>query len=56
MGDYTLTIRKNHFSSLLRAIVGQQLSAQVARTIWGRTVQLCGKIEPQAILALADED
>jgi DNA-3-methyladenine glycosylase II len=56
IGDYTLVLRKDYFSSLLRAIIGQQLSVQVARTIWERTAQLCGTIEPQTILALADED
>jgi DNA-3-methyladenine glycosylase II len=53
IGDYTLSLRKDYFSSLLRAIIGQQLSVQVARTI---SVQLCGTIEPHAILAQADED
>ncbi|NLI12139.1 hypothetical protein [Pelotomaculum propionicicum] len=56
VGACTLTLRKDYFSSLLRAITGQQLSVQVARTIWSRITRLCADIEPQAILSLADED
>jgi DNA-3-methyladenine glycosylase II len=42
------------FDSLLRAIVGQQVSVQAAASIWGKLVQACGTVTPQRILELDD--
>jgi DNA-3-methyladenine glycosylase II len=42
------------FDSLLRAIVGQQVSVQAAASIWGKLVQTCGTVTPQRILELDD--
>lgn len=49
--------RGDHFTTLLRAIVGQQLSAKAAETIWQRVVLLNpnGKrVLPEDILSLTD--
>jgi len=55
VGDYTLRLRTNYFSSLTRSIIGQQLSIKAARTIWKRTICVCGEVTPSAILSV-DED
>ena len=40
IGDYTLPLRTDYFTSLARAIVGQQLSVKAARTIWQRLLDI----------------
>ena len=52
IGDYQLKLRTDYFSSLVRSIIGQQLSARVALTIWERVKVLCTDITPQAIIGL----
>ncbi len=49
--------RGDLFTSLLRAIVGQQLSVKAAETIWLRFISLFGKAEltPKAILKISDD-
>ncbi len=44
------------FRSLLRAIVGQQLSIASAAAIWGRLEKACGEVEAGTFLALSDDD
>jgi DNA-3-methyladenine glycosylase II len=49
--------RGDHFTTLLRAIVGQQLSAKAAETIWQRVLVLNGdgkRLRPESVLALSD--
>jgi DNA-3-methyladenine glycosylase II len=51
--------RGDHFTTLLRAIVGQQLSAKAAETIWLRLVALHPngrRLDPKDILRAADAD
>jgi DNA-3-methyladenine glycosylase II len=50
--------RGDHFTTLLRAIVGQQLSARAAETIWQRLVALHpGKnVKPEDVLGSLDAD
>ena len=51
--------RGDHFTTILRAIVGQQLSAKAAETIWNRVVALHPngrKILPADILSMKDKD
>lgn len=48
--------RKPGYESLLRAIVGQQLSIASAAAIWDRLAAACGEITPAAFLALDDDD
>jgi DNA-3-methyladenine glycosylase II len=49
--------RADHFSALVRAITGQQLSTRAAATIFGRLVALMpgGIATPEALAALPDE-
>lgn len=54
IGDYHLDLRTDLFQSLLRSIIGQQLSVKAAQTIWQRTVQLLEKIDAEVLLN-ADE-
>lgn len=49
--------RGDHFTTLLRAIVGQQLSAKAAETIWRRLLELHTngrRIRPEDVLATRD--
>ncbi|MEO1089143.1 MAG: DNA-3-methyladenine glycosylase 2 family protein [Pseudomonadota bacterium] len=43
------------FSTLLRIIVGQQVSTKAAAAIWGRLEQGLGEVTPAALLAMSDE-
>ncbi|GGK04893.1 DNA-3-methyladenine glycosylase [Lentibacillus kapialis] len=56
VGNLTISMRPNYFKSLVRSIVGQQISVQAARTIFGRLEGLLeNRIEPAAILKATDE-
>src|SRR5687768_18568960 len=49
--------RGDHFTTLLRAIVGQQLSAKAAETIWQRFIALHPdprRLAPEEILSMND--
>jgi DNA-3-methyladenine glycosylase II len=50
--------RGDHFTTLLRAIVGQQLSARAAETIWQRLIAVHPngrKLRPEDVLAATDQ-
>ncbi len=48
--------KSEYFESLVRAIVGQQLSVKAASTIYGRVEELlAGDISPERILSIDDE-
>jgi 3-methyladenine DNA glycosylase/8-oxoguanine DNA glycosylase len=49
--------RADHFTALVRAITGQQLSTKAAATIFGRLVALMsdGLLTPAALAAVSDE-
>ena len=48
--------RADHFSALVRAITGQQLSTKAASTIYARLVALMpGGVTPEALASLTDE-
>ena len=48
--------RSDHFSALVRAITGQQLSTKAAATIYARLVALMpGGVTPEALVSLTDE-
>ena len=55
IGDYTLYLRTDLFRSLIRTIIGQQLSIKAARTIWGRLERELGEVSPEQVLVLSDE-
>jgi DNA-3-methyladenine glycosylase II len=47
---------ENYFGILAATIVGQQVSAQAARTITARITERAGEMTPQAVIALSTED
>ena len=54
--DWPSAQRADHFSALVRAITGQQLSTKAASTIYARLVALMpGGVTPAALAALTDE-
>lgn len=55
-GYPALRRRPAGYRSLLRAIVGQQLSIASAAAIWGRLEEACGEVDARAFLALSDDD
>ena len=55
VGPIELSLRDDRFTSLARAIVGQQLSVSAARTIWSRFADLAGDIDAATVAGL-DED
>ncbi|QDT52073.1 DNA-3-methyladenine glycosylase [Caulifigura coniformis] len=58
VGPFKLTLTKNRYHSLARAIVGQQISTSAARSIWKRLEALTAPkmLTADAIIVLADED
>ncbi len=51
--DVRLTSRGSAFETLLRAIVGQQISVKAAQSVWQRFEQRAGEISPQVIVKLS---
>ena len=45
-----LTSKGDLFSTLIRSIVGQQISVLAADAIWGRFIALVGEVSPEPIL------
>lgn len=43
------------FETLVRAVVGQQISVKAADAVWARLMDTVGRMEPQALLAVAEE-
>lgn len=48
--DLTLSSRGNDFVTLLRSIVGQQISVSAADSIWGRLEQNINPLQPKTVL------
>ena len=55
VGELTIPLRTEYFASLVRSIIGQQLSVKAASTIWNRTLLTCREMRPENILALDEE-
>ncbi len=55
VGPYQLDLRDDRFTSLARAIVGQQLSVAAARTIWTRFVGVAGSLEPSVVASIDEQ-
>jgi len=53
-GPPPLRVMEEGFASLLRAIMGQQVSVHAARAIWERLERTAGTVTPQRILELED--
>ena len=50
-GPDGITSRDDLFQTLVRSIVGQQISVLAADAIWGRVVKHLGEVTPDAVLA-----
>ena len=48
----TLRSRGDAFSTLARAIVGQQISVKAAQSVWNRLAERAGKVTPANVAAL----
>lgn len=55
IGDYVLNLRTDCFLSLVKSIIGQQLSIKAAHTIWTRVQDACGEITPMTVLKTEDQ-
>lgn len=49
--DVQLRSRGSAFETLLRAIVGQQISVKAAQSVWGRFEECLGEISPDSVLS-----
>jgi DNA-3-methyladenine glycosylase II len=54
-GDMHLMARGEAFSTLARAIVGQQISVKAADTVWQRFLEVCPKCTPAQVLKAGPE-
>ncbi len=52
IGPYAMSYRRPVFETLVRSIVFQQLNGRAAATIFGRFQGACGRVTPEAVLAL----
>ena len=48
--------RGDLFQTLIRSIVGQQISVKAAQTVWDRFVAIVGTVTPEAILAKSEDE
>jgi len=57
IGDIEINLRKDYFKSLIRSIIGQQISVAAASTIYERFEALFeGEMTPQKLLAISEAD
>ncbi len=55
-GDACLESRGDPFITLVRSVVGQQISVKAAQTVWDRFALLSKKLTPAAVLKLKVDD
>ena len=53
--DGMLVPKGDLFQTLIRSIVGQQISVKAAQTVWDRFVAVCGEVTPGAIQACTED-
>src|SRR5690625_7386234 len=57
IGDIEINLRKDYFKSLIRSIIGQQISVAAASTIYERFEALFeGEMTSQKLLAISEAD
>ena len=56
IGELETPLRGDLFSSLLRSIVGQQISVHAANAVWSRMEATCVPMSPETYLTLTDDD
>lgn len=54
--DVRLTSRGSAFETLLRAVVGQQISVKAAQSVWGRFEACVGNVSPDLVLTKSLEE
>jgi DNA-3-methyladenine glycosylase II len=55
IGDITVTMKTDYYESLVKSIIGQQLSILAATTIWSRVKKISVDISPSNINRISDE-
>ncbi len=53
--DYSITSRGEAYETLLRSIVGQQISVKAAASVWNKIIGLIKIIEPNKVLSTSKE-
>ena len=53
---YIISSRGEALETLLRSIVGQQISIQAAASVWGKLANKIGKIRPENVLSISYEE
>ena len=53
--DYSITPRGEAYETLLRSIVGQQISVKAAASVWNKIIDLIKIIEPNKVLSTSKE-
>lgn len=56
IGPCTLKLNGDHFETLVRSIISQQISGKAARAIGARLLEKVGRFEPKHILAASEDD
>lgn len=54
--QYSISSRGEALETLLRSIVGQQISVQAAASVWGKLEKKIGKIKPENVLLMSFEE
>jgi len=54
--EYSISSRGDALESLLRSIIGQQISVQAAASVWGKFEKKIEVIEPKNVLAVSFEE
>lgn len=54
--DYSISSRGEALETLLRSIVGQQISIQAAASVWRKLANKIGKIQPENVLTISFEE
>ncbi len=55
VGDVMLSYRPDPYASLVRSIIGQQVSGNSASATWGRLLAASDGLSPKGVLSLGDE-
>ena len=50
--QYTLTTRGDALETLMRSIVGQQISVKAAASVWQKIIDLLDEIKPDNVLSV----
>ena len=54
--QYSISSRGEALETLLRSIVGQQISVQAAASVWGQLEKKIGKIKPENVILMSFEE